>query len=72
MFKAMAKVDAKKEFDTKPQFGKKPAKDKVKAAADEMEANPPAILAKTAKKSGAKQAAKQKIAIMLSKARKGQ
>ena len=34
----------------------------------EMKANPPAILAQTAKKSGAAQANKQRIAIALSKA----
>jgi hypothetical protein len=34
----------------------------------ELKANPPAILAKTAKKSGAAQANKQRIAIALSKA----
>lgn len=36
----------------------------------EIKKNPPAILAKTAAKSGAKQAGKQKVAILLSKARK--
>lgn len=38
------------------------------AAFHEMKVNPPAILAKTAKKSGAGQARKQAIAIALSKA----
>jgi hypothetical protein len=37
------------------------------AAFHEMKKNPPAILAKTAKKSGAAQANKQRIAIALSK-----
>lgn len=51
--------------------GKKPTKKNtlIEAAGHEMKQNPPRILAKTAKKSGAKQAAKQKVAIMLSKAR---
>lgn len=47
-----------------------PPKAATKAAFDEMKANPPAILAKTAKKKGAKAANKQRIAIGLSKARK--
>lgn len=38
-----------------------------KAAFHEMKANPPAILAKTAKKSGAGRANAQRIAIALSK-----
>jgi hypothetical protein len=38
------------------------------AAFHEVKANPPAILAKTAKKSGAAQANRQRIAIALSKA----
>ena len=38
-----------------------------KAAFHEIKENPPAILAKTAKKSGAAQARKQAIAIALSK-----
>lgn len=50
-----------------------PAKGKnaklVEAAGHEIKVNPPKILKKTAKKSGAKKAAKQKVAIMLSKAR---
>lgn len=38
-------------------------------AGHEIKVNPPKILAKTARKKGAKQADKQRIAIMLSKAR---
>ncbi len=36
----------------------------------ELKNNPPRVLAKTARKSGAKRANKQRIAILLSKARK--
>lgn len=41
----------------------------LKAAGDEMKKTPPAILAKTKRKSGAAQAEKQRVAILLSKAR---
>jgi len=41
----------------------------IKAAGHELKVSPPKILAKTARKSGAKAAAKQRVAIMLSKAR---
>ena len=44
------------------------AKMSTTAAFHEIKANPPAILAKTAKKSGADQARKQAVAIALSKA----
>jgi hypothetical protein len=42
---------------------------KVKAAFAELKKNPPAILAKTAKKEGPAQADRQRVAIGLSKAR---
>ena len=41
----------------------------IEEAGHELKTNPPKILAKTARKSGAKRARKQKVAIMLSKAR---
>lgn len=41
----------------------------LKSMGHEMKMNPPKILAKTAKKEGSAQAAKQKVAILLSKAR---
>ena len=44
-------------------------KGKVKSAFDEIKKNPPKVLAKTARKSGAGQAEKQRVAIGLSKAR---
>lgn len=44
-------------------------KDKLAAAFHEVKKNPPAILAKTRKKSGKEQARKQAVAIALSKAR---
>jgi hypothetical protein len=49
--------------------GKKKTARLVDAAGKEIKNNPPKILARTARKLGAKQAAKQKVAIMLSKAR---
>lgn len=49
--------------------GKKKTARLIEAAGHEMKQNPPKILAKTARKSGAKRANKQRIAIMLSKAR---
>lgn len=42
---------------------------KIEAAGHEMKVNPPKILAKTQKKFGKKRMEKQKVAIMLSKAR---
>lgn len=52
-----------------PRFKPRPAA--VAAAGREIKDNPPAILKKTAKKSGKGRAKKQAVAIMLSKARKG-
>lgn len=43
--------------------------DEVQKAGREMKENPPRILAKTRKKKGAAAANKQRVAIMLSKAR---
>ena len=45
------------------------AKSALKRAFSEVTTNPPKVLASTRKKSGAKQAGKQKVAIALSKAR---
>lgn len=42
----------------------------LKRVGHEIKTNPPRILAKTAKKKGAAAAKKQKVAILLSKARK--
>ena len=42
----------------------------LKKIAREMKKNPPAVLAKTEKKKGKKAAEKQRVAILLSKARK--
>lgn len=50
--------------------GKKKTARLIEAAGHEMKQNPPKILARTTKKFGAKKAAKQRVAIMLSKARK--
>ena len=49
-----------------------PSKGAIETAGHEMKVNPPAILAHTAKKFGKARSKKQKIAIMLSKARKGE
>lgn len=49
-----------------------PGKRSIESAGKEMKSNPPAILAHTAKKFGKKRAKKQKIAIMLAKARRGE
>lgn len=43
----------------------------IEAAFHEVKHNPPKVLAKTRKKSGAKRARAQEIAIALSKARRG-
>ncbi len=61
-FKHMSTASTQKQY---------PSKGKIESAGHEMKVNPPAILSKTKKKFGAKAAKKQKIAIMLSKARKG-
>lgn len=49
---------------------KKKNKKILKSVGKEIKQNPPRVLAKTAKKSGKAQADKQKVAILLSKARK--
>lgn len=54
-----------------PRFKRYPAASSIERAGHEMKENPPSQIAKTAKKFGKKKARKQKIAIMLSKARKG-
>lgn len=47
-----------------------PSESKIEAAGHEMKENPPKILAKTAVKKGKKAAEKQRVAIMMSKARR--
>jgi hypothetical protein len=55
-----------------PKFGKRyPPKAAIESAGREMKQNQPRQLAKTKAKFGKKKARAQKIAIMLSKARKG-
>jgi len=51
-------------------MAKYPPKAAIERAGHEMKVNPPKQLAKTAKKFGAADAKKQRVAIMLSKARK--
>ena len=55
-----------------PKFKSYPKRESIERAGHEMKSNPPAQLAKTKKKFGKKKARAQKIAIMLSKARKGE
>ena len=54
---------------SKPKMPSRPA---LQAAGHEIKENPPAILEKTAKKKGKSAAKKQRIAILLSKARRGE
>ncbi len=55
-----------------PTFGKKyPPKAAIQSAGSEVYKNEPAIVAKTRRKKGRAAARRQKIAIILSKARKG-
>lgn len=53
-----------------PKKKKYPAKKNIAKAAKEVYSDEPAIVAKTRKKKGKKAAQKQKVAIMLNKARK--
>lgn len=48
-----------------------PSKSAIEKAGREMKVNPPKQLAKTAKKFGSADEKRQRVAIMLSKARKG-
>lgn len=57
--------------ESAPRFKGRPAPAAIARAGREMKADPPASLAKTKKKFGAKRARSQKVAILLSKARKG-
>lgn len=64
-------IDSQKADEgSKPRFKRYPAKRAIEEAGHEMKKNPPAQLKKTAMKFGKKKARKQKIAIMLEKARK--
>lgn len=66
-------IDSQKaDADSKPRFGKRPGRGAIEAAGAEMKRNPPEQLKKTAAKFGKKRARKQKVAMMLSKARKGE
>lgn len=49
-----------------------PKRSAVERAGHEMKVNPPAQLEKTARKFGRKRMKKQRVAIMLAKARKGE
>lgn len=54
----------------KPMFGKRPAVRAIEEAGHEIKMHPPRQLKKSAKKFGKKRARAQKVAMMLSKARK--
>jgi hypothetical protein len=47
-----------------------PSQESIESAGSELKENPPRALAKTKRKKGKKAANKQKVAIMMSKARK--
>lgn len=51
-------------------YGRYPAQSRIRAAGEEMKSNPPAILAHTRAKFGAERARRQRIAILLAKARR--
>lgn len=51
-------------------MAKYPSASKIEAAGHEIKQNPPKILAHTAKKFGKADAKRQRVAIMMSKARK--
>lgn len=59
----------KSEFDNPKNY---PSKSAIKSAGHEMKENPPRVLAHTAKKFGKAKAKKQRVAIMLAKARRGE
>ena len=52
-------------------YGPTPSESAIESAGHEMKENPPSILAKTRAKFGAKRAEKQRVAILLNKARRG-
>lgn len=64
-------VDDHDSFKSGKKVGSYPSQQKIESAGHEMKMNPPKQLAKTKKKFGKKRAQKQRVAIMLSKARKG-
>lgn len=63
--------DHDESFKQGKNAGSYPSKPSIQKAGHEMKENPPKQLAKTARKFGKKKAKKQKIAIMLNKARSG-
>lgn len=66
------KKHPRNEFDNpRNQPSMSPSKSKIEAAGHEIKENPPAILAQTRKKKGKHAADRQRVAIMLSKARRG-
>ena len=66
----MAKRGAK--GSARSEYGPMPSAAKLEAAGSEMKENPPSILARTRKKFGAERAEKQRVAILMNKARRGQ
>lgn len=70
LHKGEAVVSKKKYSQVKSMLGKGESGNVLEAVGHELKANPPKILAKTRRKSGAKRAEKQRRAILLSKARR--
>ena len=56
--------------ENRPSFKGSASASAIEKAGHEIKENPPAILAKTRKKKGKAQADKQRVAVMLSKARR--
>jgi len=52
-------------------YGPMPSEARLEAAGSEMKANPPSVLATTRRKFGAERAEKQRVAILMNKARRG-
>ena len=53
------------------KYGPMPSETAIESAGHEMKENPPSVLAKTREKFGSKRAEKQRVAILLNKARRG-
>lgn len=72
---SISEFDNKSSFDTKKDSGGKrsgsyPKESAIEHSGHELKKNPPKILSRTSKKFGRAKARKQRIAIMLNKARK--
>lgn len=63
--------DPASQYEQRPMANSYPPQGMLSAAFHEVKTNPPKILAKTRRKSGAARARKQAIAIAISKAKRG-